>query len=990
MYSPKRLVFSLLSLAVLVAVLAACTLPSSGGEPAAPSGDTAPTADPAAPSQPSAAIAEISGAVETRPEASAAFAPAQIGATLTVGGAVKTGADGRARLDFEDGTTVRVTPQSVFTIDAIETSEGGLIKRIQLEAGNLFIILNGGTLEVDTPSGQASVRGSYMGVTYNPETGGFDITCLEGTCTLQTPAGEVTLGAGETASVEGADAPPETGEMDSEDVQAWLDENPEAIVVVTELSGLLGDRLWQDSNANGLQDEGEPGVPNASVALFTPDGTLVDETTTNADGYYFFVSIPAGDYQIGFDPQETEPFTIKDAGDDALDSDANPDGLTDVFTYDGGNDLTRDAGLLAPGAALPEPDAIVGPPDPDDPGPSGPDQEDFMPGYNPLTGLPVEDPSNLDLPAVLLSISNFPVSARPQAGLSFASIIYEIYIGEGSTRFMTVFYGRFPVAHPPTQGDCEIRSTPFTFQYTILGNQVWVDANANGVQDVGELGLPGVCVNLLDASGSLVQSTTTDLNGYYGFDVMPGQRYQVEVVVPSGFALTLLDAGGNDNKDNDFAPATSRTALLEMTDAHNMSVDAGLILVEQPRQDTETAADTIAISDWVWFDMNGNGLQDEGERGVPNVGVELKRSGQGTVGTMLTDINGFYAFTGLDPDGDYSLTFSPPTGFGFTAQNADNNQQDTLDSDVDGFGQVVIFSHVLSPGANTQWDAGLTFAGNVHTGETSGGGDGGGGGIGPVRSGRLPYKYIGQLFPGGCLAYAGKSEEVNIPSCISVQEGSGDDLNANFLGVNALKAVAQGLNPPIFGLNYSGNAFSSEPPQGCYPVDDWIMFYGTTNQTKWVYDILSGGWQRFNDIADKSGNFYPSTDRLTGRQLIFSNVVVLFAEHSVLNSAGTIIDINLASGQFGPALLFRNGMVCDIYWSTLNAEYEQETGQNRPIKFVYEDGSPVPLFFGPTWVHIVTQPTCVADGPNAGDCVAPRKAMTMSDIALPYIRFFAP
>src|SRR6187549_155304 len=50
----------------------------------------------------------------------------------------------------------------------------------------------------------------------------------------------------------------------------------------------------------------------------------------------------------------------------------------------------------------------------------GPDPEDVPAGYNPLTGLPVSDPSTLDLPAVLISITNFPPSARPQAGLSFS------------------------------------------------------------------------------------------------------------------------------------------------------------------------------------------------------------------------------------------------------------------------------------------------------------------------------------------------------------------------------------------------------------------------------------------------------------------------------------------------------------------------------------------------------------------------------------------
>src|SRR5687768_7260267 len=48
----------------------------------------------------------------------------------------------------------------------------------------------------------------------------------------------------------------------------------------------------------------------------------------------------------------------------------------------------------------------------------GPDE--FPQGFNPLTGQRLADPSQLDIPALLISISHFPPVARPQAGLSFA------------------------------------------------------------------------------------------------------------------------------------------------------------------------------------------------------------------------------------------------------------------------------------------------------------------------------------------------------------------------------------------------------------------------------------------------------------------------------------------------------------------------------------------------------------------------------------------
>src|ERR1043165_9234312 len=142
---------------------------------------------------------------------------------------------------------------------------------------------------------------------------------------------------------------------------------------------------------------------------------------------------------------------------------------------------------------------------------------------NPLTGLPVADPTLLQLPALLVSISHFPVTARPQAGLSFAPYVFEIYITEGATRFLTTFYGEFPAPEVPIVGNCPVRRDPFTQTAMILGNQVWLDVNKDNIQQPWERGVGGVCVNLYDPNGTLLQQTTTDSNGYYGFNVQPGQ-----------------------------------------------------------------------------------------------------------------------------------------------------------------------------------------------------------------------------------------------------------------------------------------------------------------------------------------------------------------------------------------------------------------------------------------------------------------------------------
>lgn len=192
---------------------------------------------------------------------------------------------------------------------------------------------------------------------------------------------------------------------------------------------------------------------------------------------------------------------------------------------------------------------------------------------NPLTGLPVADPSLLGLPAVLVSISHFPVTARPQAGLSFAPYVFEIYITEGATRFLTTFYGEFPAPEVPVTGDCEVRREIFTQTGLILGNRVWLDPNGNGRQEAWERGIGGVCVNLYDANGVWLQQTTTDSNGYYGFNVEAG-RYFVEFLKPPGMEFSQKDIADED-KDSDIDPATGRSDALEVSSSL-LYLDAGL------------------------------------------------------------------------------------------------------------------------------------------------------------------------------------------------------------------------------------------------------------------------------------------------------------------------------------------------------------------------------------------------------------------------------
>ena len=174
-------------------------------------------------------LSELSGTVESRASSQADFHAVTNGEVLQPNGQVQTGADGRARLDLSSGTIVRVAPSSLFTLESNEPAQGGLATKLKLELGRIYIILNGGSMDVETPSGVASVRGSYMMVEINPVTHDVIATCLEGNCS----AGGMDFTSGQKItfpydSATGGYLAPRLENMNDEDFQKWLDDNPKA------------------------------------------------------------------------------------------------------------------------------------------------------------------------------------------------------------------------------------------------------------------------------------------------------------------------------------------------------------------------------------------------------------------------------------------------------------------------------------------------------------------------------------------------------------------------------------------------------------------------------------------------------------------------------------------------------------------------------------------------------------------------------------------
>jgi hypothetical protein len=460
--------------------------------------------------------------------------------------------------------------------------------------------------------------------------------------------------------------------------------------IVAKVTNKLGDFVWVDANRNGLQDADEQGVPGVTVVLKKGDGTQVGQPKkTDAQGKYLFDQLDDGVYKVCFD-LSTLPslyagftFTGKDVGDDTKDSDADPaDGCTATTTLGAAKreDLTLDAGISPPnnkvGDFVWKDTNRNGLQDGDEPG---------VPGVTVTlkngAGEPVGQPKQTgadgkylfdNLPdgtyQVCFDISTAPAEyagyllTKPNAGDDLldsdadptSKCTQTTTVGPNKREDLTLDAG----IRPPNK----------------LGDYVWIDNNKNGLQDDGEPAVPNVPVKLSDG-----KTAVTDANGKYVFDKLPDGKYTVCFDVKNlpgpvaDYQVTKPNAG-DDAKDSDADPATGCAPEVELNvdKPEDLTIDMGLI------------SPVNRLGDYVWIDVNKDGLQDASD--VPVEGVTVKLS---TGATTKTGADGKYLFTDLQ-DGTYKVCFDVANlpaavkDYKVTTQNAGGN--DAADSDADAQG----------------------------------------------------------------------------------------------------------------------------------------------------------------------------------------------------------------------------------------------------------------------------------------------------------------
>ncbi len=451
----------------------------------------------------------------------------------------------------------------------------------------------------------------------------------------------------------------------------------------------LGDRVWLDLNGDGVQDPGEPGIGGVTVYLDLNNNGLPDTgeptATTDAGGFYFFDGLAGGTYTVRVDAT-TLPAGVNQTYD--LDGLATSHAATaslaagatrlDVdFGYRGAASIGDRVWLDRDGDGVQDADepglrgVVVyldlnsnGVRDPDEPF----DTTDAGGNYM-IDGLPA---GTYTVRVEAATLPGGVMATYDLDGAGTPGVVSSVALSTGQAR---------------TDVDFGYRGT------ASIGDRVWDDANANGIQDSGETGISAIVVELYDSTGTLLMTTTTDLDGAYLFDSLPEGTYTVGIGATPGRSISPRGVGGDSEGDSDIDRTTRRSSPITLG-------------YEESRRDIDIGLYRLAsVGSRVWLDRNLNGIREADEPGIGGIEVRLLRSDGTLVASQITDANGYYMFSDIEP-GEYRIAFSIPSGYYVSPPRQGNDRSN--DSDADPVtGQTLIFT--LTPGQiDPTWYLGLS------------------------------------------------------------------------------------------------------------------------------------------------------------------------------------------------------------------------------------------------------------------------------------------
>jgi uncharacterized repeat protein (TIGR01451 family) len=587
------------------------------------------------------------------------------------------------------------------------------------------------TIVVSNPAAAGSASATNVSLSDQlPTNGGLtwtSSTTTQGTCTISgtyvlscslgtiAPQASATVTVSTPATTPAAACQSQPNPYANATATGGLTATDSGSLTCTSPTGQIGDFVWIDSNANGIQDAGEPGVPGVTLTLKNSGGTVIGTTTTDANGKYLFTGLTAGTYSVTM----TMPFgyvaTVTGKGTTATDSNLNPS-TNIVLATNSSSDLTIDFGLVVPATNIcgltwgywknhvslwPMTSMMLG------------NQTYSQSELQTILGTAVKGDVSIEMAHQLIA-AKFNVANGTQISTANGAIA-------AADALLAQFTGKLPynVAASSTVGaqivsvaaqldtfNSDGKAQPGcstsggTGPNASIGNFVWYDTNGNGIQDLGELGISGVTVRLRDSNNVLLKTTTTNANGQYDFTGLNAGAYIVELDTPSGYSPTTVGAAGSTS-GNDSNPNPS-IVVLPTNSSSDQTIDFGF----------KKTSCSGSIGDFVWKDTNGNGIQDAGEPGIAGVLVTLKNSSGTVLQTDITSLSGNYSFGGLCA-GTYTVVVTTPGGYTPTTNTAGK------DSTKDSNGSPATVTLATNTTADTSIDFGFKVVTSTATGFTT-------------------------------------------------------------------------------------------------------------------------------------------------------------------------------------------------------------------------------------------------------------------------------
>lgn len=471
--------------------------------------------------------------------------------------------------------------------------------------------------------------------------------------------------------------------------------------------GTIGDTVWYDLNGDGVLDTDEFGIAGATVTLVWTESpgtrTATLTTTTDASGQYLFENLPLGDFAVFIDSASLPAGLVPTYDADGIGT-AHVSTLT--LAVANNTNLDQDFGFWGTGSIG---DTVWFDVDADgasDPAGSGAfDGNDVaLVGIDMALRWAGTDGVLDTADDYVYSTAAFGATTDANGEYLFENLPFGSYRVDLDSATLpsgldeaTFDDDGIASAH---QSETSINlaapnDLDQDFSYTgsgELGDLVWLDDNANGIQDAGEAPIENVVVTLHqidpnDAASPILLATTLTLaDGTYLFDNLVAADYVVEFEQIAGHVPSNADVGSDDEVNSDAAISTDAASPFDtmlhtptirlMAGQSDLSWDQGFYVLAN-------------LGNIVWFDVNINGLQDGGEGLAAGVEVHLLDAagdpildGVGDPTIAVTAADGTYLFTDLVP-GDYTVRFVAPSGFGFSP--ATQGSDTTIDSDAGDF-----------------------------------------------------------------------------------------------------------------------------------------------------------------------------------------------------------------------------------------------------------------------------------------------------------------